>query len=269
MGHRLDTDWRRLLGQSRLAGPGGGQGVRPRGSDRDRGVDGVVLRAKLAIHHVKQAGGCQCLHVGVDVAVVAAKRLGQCANARHVVTPDVVKKLDTLSGEHSGQRVPALKRDMTCLDRLALLNAVPRVNEAARGFVFNGATNTHLYVTRATSHPNLSALTTALVENVPASAPPATDPNLSALPSSLDHDPADRFMDRLLARLGLLDDAAPLFAPGKNIPRAGVVLAIPALTSTGVFDYWINDQDGEPIFVPIRLGRPRQRRVQASHHAGL
>ncbi len=56
-------------------------------------------------------------------------------------------------------------------------------------------------------------------------------------------------MDRLLARLGLLDDAAPLFAPGKNIPRAGVVLAIPALTSTGVFDYWINDQDGEPIFV--------------------
>ncbi len=119
------------------------------------------------------------------------------------------------------------------------------------------------------SHPNLSAFTTALVENVPASAPPATDPNLSALPSSLDHDPADRFMDRLLARLGLLDDAAPLFAPGKNIPRAGVVLAIPALTSTGVFDYWINDQDGEPIFVPIRLGRPRQRRVQASHHAGL
>ncbi len=61
-------------------------------------------------------------------------------------------------------------------------------------------------------------------------------PNLSAVPSSLDHDPADRVMDRWLARLGLLDDAAPLCAPGKNLPRAGVLLAIPALTSTGVFD---------------------------------
>ena len=43
-------------------------------------------------------------------------------------------------------------------------------------------------------------------------------------------------MDRLLARLGKLADAAPLFASGGNVPRAGVLLAIPALLKTDVFD---------------------------------
>lgn len=43
------------------------------GSYRNRGVDGVVLRAKLSIHDIKQAGGRQRLDVGVDVAVVTPK----------------------------------------------------------------------------------------------------------------------------------------------------------------------------------------------------
>jgi prepilin-type processing-associated H-X9-DG protein len=89
------------------------------------------------------------------------------------------------------------------------------------------------------SDPNLSASTDAPVESAPPSASPASDPNLSA-PSgmlfSLDSDPSNRVMDRLLAVAGLLDDAAPLFRPGPGVPRAGVLLAIPALTKTGVFD---------------------------------
>jgi hypothetical protein len=44
-----------------------------------------------------------------------------------------------------------------------------------------------------------------------------------------DVDPTNRQIDRLLARLGQLHDAAPLFASGKRIPRAGALLAIPAL----------------------------------------
>ena len=52
---------------------------------------------------------------------------------------------------------------------------------------------------------------------------------------SCDADPTNRQIDRLLARLGQLHDAAPLFASGKRIPRAGVLLAIPALVQTGVF----------------------------------
>ena len=53
--------------------------------------------------------------------------------------------------------------------------------------------------------------------------------------SSRDCDPANRQIDRLLARLGCLQDAAPLFASGKEIPRAGVLVAIPALVQTGIF----------------------------------
>jgi transposase len=93
--------------------------------------------------------------------------------------------------------------------------------------------------------PNLSAAP------LPSAAPsievaepvaPAADPNLSApestdeCPTSFDTDPADRGLDRLFARLGLLDDAAPLFRDGGRVPRAGVLLAVPALMRSGVLD---------------------------------
>jgi hypothetical protein len=55
------------------------------------------------------------------------------------------------------------------------------------------------------------------------------------VPLSLDRDPADRRLDRLLAYLGLLDDAAPLFRSAERIPRVGVLLALPPLVTSGVF----------------------------------
>jgi DNA-binding CsgD family transcriptional regulator len=51
---------------------------------------------------------------------------------------------------------------------------------------------------------------------------------------SLDCNPLDRSMDRLMAALGLLEDAAPLFAPASNLPRAGVLLAVPILLASGL-----------------------------------
>jgi hypothetical protein len=84
--------------------------------------------------------------------------------------------------------------------------------------------------------PNLSAFSTTPDGSIDVPCVQPADPNLSALPVSLDRDPENRVMDRLLARLGKLDDAAPLFAPGKDVPRAGVLLAVPALLGTGVFD---------------------------------
>jgi transposase len=74
-------------------------------------------------------------------------------------------------------------------------------------------------------------------------APPA-NPNLSAFYStakessavSLDTDPSHRRADRLLARLGLLEDATPLFGSATALPRAGVLLALPVLVASGVFD---------------------------------
>ena len=54
------------------------------------------------------------------------------------------------------------------------------------------------------------------------------------VPMSLDHDAGDRTFDRLLAYLGLLDDAAPLFREGSSVPAAGVLLALPCLVESGL-----------------------------------
>ena len=88
--------------------------------------------------------------------------------------------------------------------------------------------------------PNLSAFPAAAA---PAELPSPGDPQLSACvaldeeptPVSFDTDPADRRGDRLLAYLGVLDDAAPLFCSGPRVPHGGVLLALPALVASGVF----------------------------------
>src|SRR3990170_3928011 len=67
-------------------------------------------------------------------------------------------------------------------------------------------------------------------------APSPALPARAAVPSSgtLDVDPLDRALDRLLAAMGVLDDAAPLFAPAAALPRAGVLLAVPSLVESGL-----------------------------------
>jgi transposase len=49
-------------------------------------------------------------------------------------------------------------------------------------------------------------------------------------------DPSDRGLDRLLASQGLLEDAAPVFEAGRAVPRLGVLLALPLLVSSGLFE---------------------------------
>jgi len=91
--------------------------------------------------------------------------------------------------------------------------------------------------------PNLSAFPAASAADVPETLPPPGDPHLSALgsldeepiPVSFDTNPADRRVDRVLACLGVLDDAAPLFRSGTRVPHGGVLLALPALVASGVF----------------------------------
>jgi transposase len=63
----------------------------------------------------------------------------------------------------------------------------------------------------------------------------ATDDVESVL-SNINGDAADRSVDRMLAYLGKLSDAAPVFRDGSQIPGAGVLLAIPALIDSGLFD---------------------------------
>lgn len=68
----------------------------------------------------------------------------------------------------------------------------------------------------------------------PRSGDETTEAKTEPVPTSLDRDPLNRSMERLLAAMGVLEDAAPLFARAPCVPRAGVLLAIPSLVGTGV-----------------------------------
>lgn len=95
----------------------------------------------------------------------------------------------------------------------------------------------------AGADPNLSGSRVVGADpNLSGSGVGGADPNLSApdgsdevAPASFDADPWDRRVDRALACLGLLDDAAPLFGSATHVPQAGVLLALPALVDSGVF----------------------------------
>ena len=56
------------------------------------------------------------------------------------------------------------------------------------------------------------------------------------IPQGTAVDPFDRSLDRLLASQGLLFDAEPVFAPGRDLPRLGVLLALPLIVTTGLLD---------------------------------
>jgi hypothetical protein len=60
--------------------------------------------------------------------------------------------------------------------------------------------------------------------------------SIPALATTCDTDPMNRSGDRLMACLGLLEDAAPLFGSQANVPRAGVLLALSPLVRSGVFE---------------------------------
>ena len=96
------------------------------------------------------------------------------------------------------------------------------------------------------ANPKLSGAGCAQPQQGPESSSSGANPKLSGstdggpaadlIPVSLDTDPEDRSLDRLLACRGLLDDAAPLFGSSTDVPGAGVLLAVPALLDSGVLD---------------------------------
>ena len=68
----------------------------------------------------------------------------------------------------------------------------------------------------------------------PEERPEAPRPEEVRLVVSADVDPRSRNVDRLMARLGLLEDAVPLFGNCDSLPGVGVLLAVPALVQSGV-----------------------------------
>jgi prepilin-type processing-associated H-X9-DG protein len=61
----------------------------------------------------------------------------------------------------------------------------------------------------------------------------APPPTVAPVGFTVDTNPFDRSGDRLLASQGLLADAVPLFGAAEELPRAGVLLALPALAEHG------------------------------------
>jgi hypothetical protein len=116
--------------------------------------------------------------------------------------------------------------------RLLRLGWQPQTEPAASGSLFEQDTTGD-----ASPTPEISANTIGIFKDT---APTANQQQggpgegVEPVPVSRDPNPPDRSMDRLLAAMGLLEDAAPVFAPAASLPRAGVLLAIPALVASGV-----------------------------------
>jgi transposase len=96
----------------------------------------------------------------------------------------------------------------------------------------------------------------AAIPSSPSSEPcgqdaPAEPPAVSSF--TLDHDPRDRSGDRALARLGLLEDATPLFADHESLPRAGALLAVPLLARHGLIEAFVKVYGSlQPSFYGLR-----------------
>jgi len=135
-----------------------------------------------------------------------------------------------------GVSEPAVRK---LLRRLGFKAAPPPQDELQLGA--QGA-NPNLSALPATPPPNASSIGTEPLVVPSDPSPSGADPNLSAFPAepelaiSADRNPLDRSGDRLLAHLGLLNDAVPLFASGERLPHAGVLLAVPAILDSGVVD---------------------------------
>jgi transposase len=95
-----------------------------------------------------------------------------------------------------------------------------------------------LEASRGEADPITASVTGNPILEVPPSAAPSASPRTplptAATAKSIDPNPLDRSMDRLLAAMGLLDAARPMFARAQNLPRAGVLVAIPALLASGL-----------------------------------
>jgi transposase len=153
--------------------------------------------------------------------------LSNCEIARRLgVTEKAIRKL-TVSSERDAQMVLPLR-----LSETASSAAMP-----PPGAIDTAATP--VPCTPEDTSPGLSQSPATGSETDSAvqaeSGPPYEDPDPEFVPMSLDVDPADRTLDRLLACFGLLDDAAPLFGKSVAVAGAGVLVSIPWLVNSGIF----------------------------------
>ena len=142
----------------------------------------------------------------------------------------------------SEKAIRKLLRREGWVERAAVQQALPFAQDADPNL--SGQTRPAAVVTgsatESSAHPNLAVQAGPAAVVTESATESSADPNLSGEPQelsfSLDANAADRSLDRLLAVFGLIDDAVPIFRDGSSVPRAGVLLALPALADSGVFE---------------------------------
>lgn len=85
--------------------------------------------------------------------------------------------------------------------------------------------------TKAIDHEGIDDASGVRDDTAPAPAVPRSGASFA---TSID--PLDRTLDRVFARLGLLDDAEPIFADAQRLAGAGIFLVIPLLVESGVLE---------------------------------
>lgn len=145
-------------------------------------------------------------------------------------------------GDEHGQchREEDTLREVSSEAKLGSKNRLPRASDPDRGIA--GTQSPESPTAMVQGNERATEDSNALVEPKQQSAPSggelAQGVDCSGLPAqaTADGNPDDRALDRLLARMGMLSDAAPLFGNRQNLPRAGLLLAIPILESHHVFE---------------------------------
>ena len=142
-------------------------------------------------------------------------------------------------GKHGGRRdrvVRGMKAEglnnCEIARRLGISEAAVRKRVKRSGWVAPNLQHELFESEASVETPQVAAATSPTAGATPSEAGAATG---VAMPS-VALDPLDRSADRTFARLGLLDDAEPVFAAAASVPRAGVLLAIPGLVESGVVE---------------------------------
>lgn len=176
-----------------------------------------------------------------------ATRSGWRAGRRRVQTKRlrVIEGLraDGMSNREIARRMgvteKAIRKQVGPSER-CMQQSLPLDTENTGGTASPMSTATFAAEPREQTPPNPTGQGLPLVSPEREAPPPASpDQAVSAEPEpvamSLDSDPANRVWDRLLAYLGLLDDAVPVFGNGKAVPGAAVLVAVPVLVASGIF----------------------------------
>jgi transposase len=203
---------------------------------RQYGIDGLRAKTPTGRHPKLDRGqrvfvqrwfqdGLSNREIATRLAVNEAtirRELRQAGLTRHTLPPAKLPFADAVQAPV----VPATAATVTPTG--AQRTAKPTVAEAARTEVLRPEAP-------VPTLPQVAAAAAAALSAEAATSVPRAfaDNKVAASGLTIDRDPADRSGDRFLAQQGLLEDAVPLFGDHEELPRAGVLLAIPVLQAHG------------------------------------